>query len=199
MQYLKIKLFPASGSTSTVHVFISSTQCPTIFITCIQCPTIFITSTQCPTIFITCTECPTIFITCTQCATKRSRKYLQMKKNVQIINELKVGKSVPDVAQQFVIGITRVYNIYKVKDELLKSIESVPQDSIRKTKENILLLMLQFLIGFILWELWEVLASHSQFQGLLFKPVLYTKLSSMESQSSKPQMGGLVVEDGDIM
>ena len=59
-----------------------------------------------------------------------------MKKNIRIINELKVGKSVPDVAQQFVIGITRVYNIYKVKDELLKSIESVPQDSIRKTKEK---------------------------------------------------------------
>ena len=43
----------------------------------------------------------------------------------------------PDVAQQFGIGITQVYKIYKAKDELLKSIESVPQDSkIRKTKEK---------------------------------------------------------------
>ena len=60
-----------------------------------------------------------------------------MKEKVHIIKELKVGKSVPDVAQQFGIGTTQLYKIYKAKDELLKSIESVPQDSkICKTKEK---------------------------------------------------------------
>ena len=54
---------------------------------------------------------------------KQARKFLEMKQKLEVIEEVKLGRSPQKVAQSFGISVSQVYKIYRAREEIANNLK----------------------------------------------------------------------------
>ena len=54
---------------------------------------------------------------------KQARKFWEMKQKLEVIKEVKLGRSLQEVAQSFRISVSQVYKIYKAREVIANNLK----------------------------------------------------------------------------